>query len=97
MRKHLVLVGGGPSAAEIAGNTWRLTKDYGKNKLRIRIFSGKNIMLRFPDDVRKKISRSLKRRGIEILESGYVEKIKTLWHRLKGGRFNPLIPEGITS
>ena len=97
MRKHLVLVGGGPSAAEIGCNTWRLTKDYGKNKLRIRIFSGKNIMLRFPDDVRKKISRSLKRRGIEILESGYVEKIKTLWHRLKGGRFNPLIPEGITS
>ena len=34
-------------------------------------------MSRFPDDVGKKISRSLKRRGIEILESGYVEKIKT--------------------
>ena len=34
-------------------------------------------MSRFHDDVKKKISRSLKRRGIEILESGYVEKIKT--------------------
>ena len=71
------IVGGGPSAAEIAGNAWRLTRDYGKNKPGIRIFAGKNFMSRFPDDVRKMISRSLKRRGIEILESGYVENIKT--------------------
>jgi NADH dehydrogenase FAD-containing subunit len=71
------IVGGGPSAAEIAGNAWRLTQDYGKNKSRIRIFAGKNFMSRFPDDIRKRISRSLERRGIEIMESGYVEKIKT--------------------
>jgi NADH dehydrogenase FAD-containing subunit len=71
------IVGGGPSAAEIAGNAWRLTQDYGKKKSRIRIFAGKNFLSRFHDDVKKKISRSLERRGIEILESGYVEKIKT--------------------
>ena len=71
------IVGGGPSAAEIAGNAWRLTQDYGKNKPRIRIFAGKDFMSRFSINVKKKISRSLKRRGIEILEFGYVEKIKT--------------------
>jgi NADH dehydrogenase FAD-containing subunit len=70
------IVGGGPSAAEIAGNTWLLTQDCGKNKPGILIFAGKNFMSRFSGDVRKKISRSLKKRGIEILESGYVEKIK---------------------
>lgn len=79
------IVGGGPSAAEIAGNAWRLAQDYGKNKPGILIFSGKNFMSRFPDDVRKKISRSLNRRGIEILEYGYVEKIKTNEITLESG------------
>jgi NADH dehydrogenase FAD-containing subunit len=71
------IVGGGPSAAEIAGNAWRLTQDYGKDKSSIRIFAGKGFMSRFPVDVKKRISKSLKRRNIEILESGYVDKIKT--------------------
>jgi len=79
------IVGGGPSAAEIAGNAWRLTQDYGKNKPRVRIFAGKDFMSRFPVNVKKKISRSLKRRGIEILESGYVEKIKTCEIILESG------------
>jgi NADH dehydrogenase FAD-containing subunit len=70
------IVGGGPSAAEIAGNAWRLARDYGKNKPGILIFSGKDFMSGFPGDVREKISRSLKRRGIDILESAYVKKIK---------------------
>ncbi len=80
------IVGGGPSAAEIAGNAWRLTQDFGKNKPRIRIFAGKDFMSRFPDDVKKRISRSLKRRGIDILESGYVEKIKTGEIMLESGQ-----------
>jgi len=71
---EISIIGGGPSAAEIAGNAWRLTKDYGTNKSRIRIFAGKGFMSRFPVDVKKRILRSLERRGIEILESGYVEK-----------------------
>ena len=78
-RKEITIdiVGGGPSAAEIAGNAWRLTQNYGKYTSRIRIFAGKDFMSRFPVDVQKKVSGSLKRRGIEILESGYVDKIKT--------------------
>jgi len=71
------IVGGGPSAAEIAGNVWRLVQDYGQKNPGIRIFAGKDFMSRFPVGVKKRISRSLKRRGIEIFESGYVKKIKT--------------------
>lgn len=71
------IVGGGPSAAEIAGNVWRLIQDYGKYKSKIRIFTDKDFMWRFPVKVKKRIFRSLNRRGIQILESSYVEKIKT--------------------
>lgn len=71
------IVGGGPSAAEIAGNAWRLTQYYGRNNSRIQIFAGKNFMSRFTVDVKKRIFSSLNKRGIEILESGYVGKINT--------------------
>ncbi len=78
-RKEIAIdiVGGGPSAAEIAGNAWRLTQNYGKYTSKIQIFAGKDFMSRFPVNIQKKVSGSLKRRGIEILESGYVDKIKT--------------------
>jgi len=69
------IVGGGPSSAEIAGNVWRLTEDYGKNKPQIRIFAGKKFMSRFPHNIRQKVAASLTQRKVEILESGYVKKI----------------------
>lgn len=70
------IIGGGPSAAEIAGNIWRLARDLDKKTPVIRIFSGTKFMSRFPDNVRRKVARSLTNRGIEILENGYVEEIK---------------------
>ena len=48
------IVGGGPSAAEIAGNVWRLAQDYGPKKPVIRIFAGKDFMSKFPVDVKKR-------------------------------------------
>jgi NADH dehydrogenase FAD-containing subunit len=71
------IIGGGPSAAEIAGNVWGLTKNFGKIKPEIRIFAGKTFMSRFPDNVRTKVMASLTKRNIEILEPGYVKEIKT--------------------
>jgi NADH dehydrogenase FAD-containing subunit len=71
------IIGGGPSAAEMAGNVWGLTRNYGKNKPEIRIFAGKGFMSRFPVNVRRKAFRSLTKRGIGILEKGYVKEIKT--------------------
>jgi len=86
-RKIIIgIVGGGPSAAEIAGNTWRLARNYSQNKPDIQIFTGKDFMSGFPGDVREKISRSLKRRGIKIMESAYVEKIEANEIILESGK-----------
>lgn len=71
------IIGGGPAAAEVAGNLWRLAKDHGKYMPRIQIFSGEKFMLRFPDRVRKKAINSLTRRGIEILQEGFVKNVRS--------------------
>jgi len=80
------IIGGGPSSAEIAGNTWGLTRDFGENMSEIRIFAGKKFMSRFPDNVRRKVVGSLKKRGVEILEQGYVKEIKTRHITLESGK-----------
>ena len=69
------VVGGGPSSAEVAGNVWqlaRLTKGYLPT---IRIFAGKKFMARFPDSIRQRIFSVFLRRGIEIIEQGYVKTV----------------------
>jgi NADH dehydrogenase FAD-containing subunit len=71
------IIGGGPAAAEITGNIWRLAKDYGKHMPEIKIFSGEDLLFRFPEKIRKKARRSLTKRSIEILERSFVKKIKT--------------------
>jgi len=71
------IIGGGPSAAEIAGNVWRLTRNHGPNTPKIQIFAGKKFMSRVPKTIRSKVSISLKKRGIKILEKDYVKDIKT--------------------
>jgi NADH dehydrogenase FAD-containing subunit len=70
------IIGGGPSSAEIAGNVWRLTRDFDKNKPVIRIFAGKTFMSHFPKNIRKMAAESLAKRGIEILESSYVKEVQ---------------------
>jgi len=69
------IIGGGPSAAEIAGNVWGLARGHGKNMPGIRIFAGNKFMARFPETIRKKVVRSLTGRGIDIVEDGYVTEI----------------------
>jgi len=80
------IIGGGPSAAEIAGNVWGFTRRFGKIKPEIRIFAGKNFMSGFPDNARTKVMLSLTKRNIEILESGYVKEIKNGHIRLESGK-----------
>jgi NADH dehydrogenase FAD-containing subunit len=80
------IIGGGPSAAEAAGNIWRLGKYYGKNMPEITIYSGEKFMARFPENVRNRIFRSLTKRGIEILEQGFVREIKTGQITMKSGQ-----------
>lgn len=80
------IIGGGPSAAEIAGNIWGLTRNLGENIPGIRIFAGENFMSRFPDNVRRKVAGSLTKRHIEIMECGYVKEIKTGHITLESGK-----------
>jgi NADH dehydrogenase FAD-containing subunit len=74
------VVGGGPSAAEIAGNVWQLACQKKRDpvkmgRIKIRIFAGKKFMARFPDSLRKRVFDLFGKRGIEIIETGYVKAV----------------------
>jgi len=84
------IVGGGPSAAEVAGNLWQLARKSGKCMPSIQIFAGTRFMSRFPDNVRQKVQRSLTRRGIEISTAGYVKSIETGTLTLTSGQQHAL-------
>jgi NADH dehydrogenase FAD-containing subunit len=83
---HVSIIGGGPSAVEVAGNIWRLAKDYGKYMPNISVFAGNNFMSRFKYDIRQKTARSLTKRGVKILEQGYVNEIASGLIILDSGR-----------
>ncbi|MFZ5572096.1 MAG: NAD(P)/FAD-dependent oxidoreductase [Thermodesulfobacteriota bacterium] len=90
-RKQLAvgIVGGGPSAAEIAGNVLQLGKSQGKRFSSVRIFSGTRFMDRFPAEVRKRVETALTRRGIDLVESGHVSVIENGNVLLDSGRRYP--------
>ena len=70
------IVGGGPSSAEVAGNVWQLAKKVNRQLPDIQIFAGKKFMAKFPENIRSRVLSSLQNRGIQIIEAGYVKKIK---------------------
>lgn len=71
------VVGGGPSSAEIAGNVWRLGNAPGRHAPNIRIFSGGAFMGRFSQGIRKRVFRSLQKRGVDIREKSRVGGIES--------------------
>ncbi|MFH1993395.1 MAG: FAD-dependent oxidoreductase [Pseudomonadota bacterium] len=79
------IVGGGPSAIEIAGNIWRLSRET-PHMPTITIFAGKQLMSRFPDKLRQKAAASLRNRGINVVESGYTREITSEKITLESGR-----------
>ncbi|KPJ76847.1 MAG: pyridine nucleotide-disulfide oxidoreductase [Deltaproteobacteria bacterium SG8_13] len=70
------IIGGGPSAVEIAGNLWRLTREPGLQPAKISILTSDTLMPHHPAGVRAKARFSLKRRGIEVVEGCRVHKIR---------------------
>ena len=84
------ILGGGPSAAEIAGNLWQLTSDAEGQIPDIRIFAGKRFMARFSEKVRQKVKNTLVSRGIRIVTDGYVESIDNLRVVLDTGQAHDL-------
>ncbi|MDF1615775.1 NAD(P)/FAD-dependent oxidoreductase [Desulfurivibrio dismutans] len=71
----VAVIGGGPSAVEIAGNTWRLLREAGHQRPCIRIFAGRKLMGRASEEVRRRVNASLARRHIEVVEPGRVQEI----------------------
>jgi len=76
-RNRIGIVGGGPSAAEIAGNIHQLMQGRGLPTPNVRIFSGGPFMKRFPSKVVDLVRKSLHRRGVELVEGSYVRQVSS--------------------
>ena len=70
------IVGGGPSAVEIAGNVWGLARKANLQPVTIKIFARTSIMTSFPDGVRYYAINSLKQRKMQIIEHCAVTRIE---------------------
>jgi len=84
----IAVVGGGPSAIEIAGNIWGLSRSASRPPS-ITIFAGKRLMSGFSEKLRRKSAASLDHRGIRIDESGYAREISAGSITLDSGRSHP--------
>ncbi len=82
---RIVIIGGGPSAAEIAGNIWQLTKTNGCIIPQIKILAGARFMSRFSEKVRRKIMALMKHRNIIIVEGEYASRISGAAVRTRSG------------
>lgn len=70
------VVGGGPSSAEISGNVLQLAAKTGGQVPRVRIFAGRTFMKGFHPGVRDRVRKILARKGVEIVEQGYVAQVE---------------------
>ncbi|MCB2147455.1 MAG: FAD-dependent oxidoreductase [Deltaproteobacteria bacterium] len=85
----VVIVGGGPSSAEVAGNVWQLATTTGGHMPRITVCAGSAFMSRFPESVRRRIVGTLSRRGITIREGIYVKSVSRDTVALNNGETLP--------
>ena len=88
-KANVVIVGGGPSAVEVAGNVWQLATTTGKYFPQITICPGKAFMSRFPESVRNKIMTTMTQRGIIFQKGPYVSSVSPLAVRLDNGKDLP--------
>ncbi len=80
------VVGGGPAALEVAGNSWACGREAGGKGCRVRIYAGKHFMNQVPAKVRKRCTHIMAKRGIEVIEGSYVAEITNGTVRLEDGR-----------
>jgi len=81
----IAVVGSGPSAIEIAGNLNQLCRKQAAYMPRIRLFAGRNFMSGKPPAIRNLARKMLERKGVEILEIGYVRRIEDDSIIMEGG------------
>jgi NADH dehydrogenase FAD-containing subunit len=72
----IVIVGGGPSAAEIGGNIWQLAQADDLHQPQITILAGSRFMGTFPAAIRQRALATLTGRGINVIEDGYARTIQ---------------------
>jgi len=91
-RKKLTIgiIGGGPSAVEIAGNIEHLTRNPTINAARIKLFPRKTILPHHHPRLRSKALASLTARGIEVLTGCEVQQINRDGVRLTTGNTHEL-------
>jgi NADH dehydrogenase FAD-containing subunit len=80
------IVGGGPSAVEIAGNIQGLVSGATYHHPEITIFTSKRLMPGHPQGVRAKALASLTSRGVNVLENSHVRGIAPDKIRLASGQ-----------
>lgn len=74
-RTRLGVVGGGAAALEVAGNLHRLVQDAGGHQALITVFAGRGFLTKLKEPIRKLARKNLARRGIDIVEQGYVHRL----------------------
>ncbi|MCP4118504.1 MAG: FAD-dependent oxidoreductase [Desulfobacteraceae bacterium] len=74
-RPVIGIAGGGPSAAEIAGNVRHLVRNSGGREPRIYIVPGSRFLARYPGRVRARVQGALTARGMEIMEGRRVREV----------------------
>ncbi len=72
----VAVIGSGPSSIEIAGNIHQLCREQEGEMPAIQLFGGRNFMSGRPPKVRRLARTILERKGIEIIEAGYVQEVE---------------------
>jgi NADH dehydrogenase FAD-containing subunit len=85
----IAVVGSGPSAIEIAGNIHQLCRRQGGIMPRIQLFGGRNFMSGRPPKVSRLTRTILEKKGVEIIEAGYVRQIEDGRLLLENGQSYP--------
>lgn len=83
---RLGVAGGGPAALEVAGNLQRLVRDAGGSKSRVTLFAGRRFLPKLKEQIRKLARKNLERRGIEIVEQGYIAQLGPEGIELENGQ-----------
>lgn len=73
----IAVVGGGPSAVEVAGNIWGLGQRPNIHEPEITIFAGRSLMPQHPAGVQRRVEKSITQRAIQVITNGRVQQIET--------------------
>lgn len=86
---EVAVVGGGPSAIEIAGNVQQLGVRETRHRPMIRLFAGRQLLSQLPARIGCLARKILEKRGVRIVEGAYVSEIKPNRINLDNGKSYP--------